>query len=196
MISFFFGVSAAFFACFTVSCFTASSLPVTFFSNSFFSNSFLSDFISDFISGFMVFFSVPSLPASGPPGPLPEDGCPGDSLASPSGFRDGSLAFASAPGFRRGSFSGSRFEGAAAFASPLGAPPPNAFRTSRAASSSTELCAAFASTPFPCRKLRISLFCTSNSFASSCTLIFAMLSSISAIDGALLLFQLLYNGIR
>jgi hypothetical protein len=60
---------------------------------------------------------------------------------------------------------------------------PNALRTICATSSSTELWAAFASIPFPCRKLSMSLLCLSSSLASSCTFIFAMLSSISAASG-------------
>jgi hypothetical protein len=60
---------------------------------------------------------------------------------------------------------------------------PNAFRTSCAASSSMELCAALASIPFSCKKLNISLLCLSSSLASSCTFIFAMPSSISAASG-------------
>ncbi len=68
----------------------------------------------------------------------------------------------------------------AAFSVPLFTFFPNAARTSSDADSSMELCAAFASIPFPCRKPNISLLCTSNSFASSCTFIFAMPSSISA----------------
>ncbi len=73
---------------------------------------------------------------------------------------------------------------------------PKVLRTSPAASSSTELCAAFASIPCFCKKLTTSLLCIANSLASSCTFIFAMPSSISAINGALLLFQLFDDRIR
>ena len=63
------------------------------------------------------------------------------------------------------------------------APLPASLRTSEAASSSTELRETFASIPFFCKKLNISLLCSPNSSASSCTFIFAMLSSISALNG-------------
>jgi hypothetical protein len=52
--------------------------------------------------------------------------------------------------------------------------PPNALRTISAAASSIELWATFASIPFSCKNLRISLLCLSNSLASSCTFIFAI----------------------
>ncbi len=45
------------------------------------------------------------------------------------------------------------------------------------ASSSMELCAAFTSIPFSFRYVMISLLCISNSFASSCTFIFAIYCS-------------------
>ena len=73
---------------------------------------------------------------------------------------------------------------------------PNASLTIFAASSSTELCAAFASTPFSCKKLNISLLCLFSSLASSCTFIFAMLSSISAVGGSFISVQLSDDCIR
>ena len=60
---------------------------------------------------------------------------------------------------------------------PDAAPPPKCLRTSAIASSSTELCAAFTSYPLSCKKATSSLLCLSSSFASSCTFIFAMLTT-------------------
>ena len=53
----------------------------------------------------------------------------------------------------------------------------NSFLTSAIASSSIELCATFTSYPLACRKSISSLLFLSNSFASSCTFIFAILTT-------------------